>query len=64
MQPARVEVVRVARPTTLQELDAEQPSSIDLDRLAIVNQAQPQERLEPGALVKRVVGGSVETRPS
>jgi hypothetical protein len=51
-----------ARPTTLQELDRSSPRP-STSTGAIVNQAQPQERLEPGAQVKRV-SRSVETRPS
>ncbi|HEY3448762.1 MAG TPA: M48 family metalloprotease [Myxococcales bacterium] len=63
VQPARVQVTKVAQAETLQQFNAAQPSSIDLPHLAVINQAQPQERLAPGELVKRVVGGPGTTRP-
>ncbi|MGC4117430.1 MAG: M48 family metalloprotease [Myxococcales bacterium] len=64
VEPARVQVTRVAQRETLQQFNDSQPSSIDLQRLAVINQAQPQETLAAGDLVKRVVGGTAATKPS
>ena len=62
MQPARVQIVELPRDMTLREFDQAYPSSIDLKRLAIVNQVELESRLQRGDLVKRVVGGPGEQR--
>ncbi|MBI5546627.1 MAG: M48 family metalloprotease [Deltaproteobacteria bacterium] len=58
VQPARVKIARVAQPTTLEQFNAARPSSVDLQRLAVLNQVEPQTQLVPGAAIKRVVGGT------
>ena len=57
IQPARIDLVELPRDMTLREFQGKYPSSIDLNKLAIVNQVQPDTRLSRGDLVKRVVGG-------
>ncbi len=57
VQPARVQLVRLPRAMTLREFAERYPSSIDLETLALINHAQPDDRLEAGATAKRVVGG-------
>lgn len=59
VQPARVELVRLSSAMTLAEFQQRYPSSITLDRLAIVNGFDPQQRLEAGTSVKRVLGGQI-----
>ena len=57
VSPARVELVKVPRDMTLERFAAEYPSSVTLEVLAIVNEAQPADTLRAGATVKRIVGG-------
>ncbi len=57
MQPARVQIVEVPRGMSLREFDESYPSSIDLKKVAILNQLSPDAQLSRGDLVKRVVGG-------
>lgn len=57
LQPARIELVRVDRETTLAEFDRRFPSSIPLDRLAVINHVEKSGKLEGGRSYKRVVGG-------
>ena len=42
---------------TLEEFSQRYPSSIDLETLALINHAEPADRLAAGTTVKRVVGG-------
>jgi predicted Zn-dependent protease len=60
VEPMRIELARLKKATTLEQLSREQPSVVDLGTLAIVNQVDPDERLEPGTLVKRVRGFNPE----
>lgn len=57
MQPARIELVKVDRDTTLAELDRKRPSSIPLERLAVINHVEKNGTLLAGRTYKRVVGG-------
>ncbi len=57
VQPARLKLQRIPRAMTLREFSESYPSSIDLDSLALINHVQPDDRLEAGTTVKRVVGG-------
>ena len=57
VQPARVKLERIDRAMTLREFSQRYPSSIDLETLALINHVQPDDRLEAGTTVKRVVGG-------
>jgi predicted Zn-dependent protease len=58
VEPQRVDIVSVPGAMTLQEFESRYPSTVDLQTLAIINQAQPTTRFEAGAEVKRVVGGA------
>jgi predicted Zn-dependent protease len=55
--PARVELVKLPRDMTLERFASEYPSSVPLEVVAIVNEAQPADTLRAGATVKRIVGG-------
>ncbi|HEU5304965.1 MAG TPA: M48 family metalloprotease [Gemmatimonadales bacterium] len=58
VQPARVEVVKVPRQMTLEQFNAQYPSSIPLEQLAIINELEgPSAVISAGQSVKRVVGG-------
>jgi predicted Zn-dependent protease len=58
VQPARLHVLRTPRPMTLADLYRERPASVPLETVAVVNQMQPTERLQPGEPVKWVTGGA------
>jgi predicted Zn-dependent protease len=58
VQPARVEVVKLPREMTLQQFNAQYPSTIPIEQLAIINELEgPSTVIPQGRLVKRVTGG-------
>ena len=58
VQPARVELVKVPRQLTLEQFNAQYPSSAPIEQLAIINELEgPQTLIPAGRTVKRVVGG-------
>jgi predicted Zn-dependent protease len=58
VQPARVELVKLNRDMTLEQFNAQYPSTISLEQLAIINEVpDPKAVLPAGRMVKRVVGG-------
>jgi predicted Zn-dependent protease len=58
VQAARVELVKLNRDMTLEQFNAQYPSSIPLEQLAIINEVEdPSAVLPAGSLVKRVTGG-------
>lgn len=58
VEPQRLDIVKLPSAMTLQEFDRRYPSSVDLQTLAIINQAQPSTRFDAGTELKRVVGGA------
>lgn len=58
VQPARLDVVSIPSAMTLEEFSRRYPSSVDLETVAIINQADANTRFPAGAEVKRVVGGA------
>ena len=61
VEPKRVDVVSLPSPMTLEEFARRYPSTVDLQTLAIINQADPNTRFPAGTEVKRVVGGELPT---
>ena len=57
VQPARLELVTLDQPMTLEQFHARYPSTIPLEELATLNGLTPGETLPAGRTVKRVVGG-------
>jgi predicted Zn-dependent protease len=58
VQPAKIEVVKLDRDMTLEQFNAQYPSSIPIEQLAIINEVQGASTVLPaGRSVKRVVGG-------
>jgi predicted Zn-dependent protease len=58
VQPARVELVKLNRDMTLEQFNAQYPSTISVEQLAIINEVEePSSVLPAGRMVKRVVGG-------
>jgi len=58
VSPARVELVKLSSPMTLEQFNSRYPSSIPVDQLAIINEIEdPGTTIQAGTTVKRVVGG-------
>lgn len=56
VEPKRIELVELPEAMTLTEFDERYPSTVGLDRLAVLNQVDEVEPMEAGRLVKRVRG--------
>src|SRR5438552_160436 len=56
VEPQRVDIVRLDRRTTIEEMARTRASPVSAATLALVNQVEPQTPLEPGRLVKWIVG--------
>jgi len=56
VQPQRLDIVRVDQRTTIEDMARKRPSPLPAATLALVNQVEPQTPLEPGRLVKWIVG--------
>lgn len=56
VQPLRIQTVTLDRAMTLAEFHQRYPSAIPLDKVALLNHAEPGTRFEKGAVLKRVVG--------
>jgi predicted Zn-dependent protease len=57
VKPRRLRLVKLTKEMTLEEFDKKYPSVVKMDVLALINHAQPGEKLPTGTLVKRVVEG-------
>ena len=57
VQPMRVDVVRAPREMTLTSFETAYPSSVDVQKLALINGIDPGAKISSGDLVKRVVAG-------
>jgi predicted Zn-dependent protease len=56
VQPQHVDILTLDRRTTIAELAGQRPSPVPAATLALINQVEVQTPLEPGRLVKWVVG--------
>jgi predicted Zn-dependent protease len=64
VEPYKVELVKVDREMTVAEFNQKYPSTIPLERLAVVNgRADVPERIPAGTTVKRIVGGKGAPKP-
>ncbi len=59
VEPRRVDVVKIPSAMSLEEFNRRYPSTVDIQTLAIINQADGNTRFPAGTEVKRVVGGEV-----
>jgi len=59
VQPQRVDIVRLDQRTTIEEMARQRPSPVSAATLALINQVEPQTALEPGRLVKWIVGSAL-----
>ncbi|MBA3260051.1 MAG: M48 family metalloprotease, partial [Gemmatimonadales bacterium] len=58
VQPAKLELVTLNRQMTLEQFNAQYPSTVSIEELAIINQVEgPASVIPSGQRVKRVVGG-------
>ena len=64
VEPDRLRVVRLSAQTTLGELQAESPHTLELERLAALNRVDTAERLAAGSRVKLVAGERPRPRES
>jgi predicted Zn-dependent protease len=62
VQPARVELVKVPRAMTAAEFNAEFPSTVPVETVAVVNGLAEGQKLEAGRTAKRIVGGTLPKR--
>jgi predicted Zn-dependent protease len=60
VQPQHVDVLVLDRRTTIAELAQQRPSPASVETLALINQVEPNTQLEPGRLVKWVVGQKLQ----
>src|SRR6266480_4676685 len=56
VEPQRVGIVRLDQRTTIEAMARRRPSPVSAATLALVNQVEPETALEPGRLVKWIVG--------
>jgi predicted Zn-dependent protease len=56
VEPARIDLVRLERSLSFVDYVARYPSTVERDRVALINQVESGDRLDPGVW-KRVVGG-------
>jgi predicted Zn-dependent protease len=58
VQPYKVELVKIDRDMSMEEFNRKYPSTIPIERLAVVNGLDaPPEHIPAGTTVKRVIGG-------
>jgi len=57
VDPWRVDVVPIQSAMTLRELDRRYPSTVPIEKVALLNNADPDTRFAAGDSIKRVVGG-------
>lgn len=56
VQPLRLEIVTLDEPMTFEEFTRRYPSSVSVETLSLINRSNLSERLDEGAMLKRVVG--------
>ena len=57
VEPARIEIVRLPSRMTLQQFIDQYPSTVDDERIAMINRRALDESVAGGTLLKRVLGG-------
>jgi len=59
VSPATIDIVKLPRSMNLTEFVRRYPSTADVERLALINGVNGDTVMDPGRLVKRVVGGEL-----
>ena len=62
VSPAIIDIVKLPRSMDLTEFVRRYPSTVEIEQLAIINGVNVDTVMDPGRLVKRVVGGELPTR--
>jgi predicted Zn-dependent protease len=62
VRPATIEVVELRQSMNMTQFNQRYPSIIEIDRLAIINGVDVETVMDPGRLVKRVIGGELPKR--
>jgi predicted Zn-dependent protease len=60
--PATIDIVKLRRSMNLNEFVRRYPSTVEIEQLAIINGVDVETVMDPGTLVKRVVGGELPKR--
>ena len=63
MQPQHLTLFTLDRRTTIAELARQRPAPVPVSTLALINQVDENTTLEPGRLVKWVVGPQLPVTP-
>ncbi len=61
VEPSILRIVEVSKPMTLGAFNTQFPSTVSLERLAILNGVETNHRFQAGDRVKRIVGGELPT---
>src|SRR5262249_6696686 len=56
VEPWHVDLVQLSQPMSLRDFDRAHPSTVPLEKVALLNNADVNTQLQPGT-VKRVIGG-------
>jgi predicted Zn-dependent protease len=59
VQPQRIKLVQVSESMTLEEFHRRYPSTVSLEKVALLNHMEVTDRVGAGRKVKRIVGGQV-----
>jgi hypothetical protein len=62
VSPATIDIVTLPRSMNLTEFVRRYPSTIDVEQLALINGVNVDTVMDPGRLVKRVVGGELPAK--
>ena len=63
LQPQHVTLITLDRRTTIAELAQQRPAPVSVATLALINQVEPNTPLEPGHIVKWVIGQPMPATP-
>ena len=64
VEPYKVELVKVDREMTVADFNAKYPSTIPVERVAVVNGFDtPSDRIPTGTTIKRIIGGKGAPAP-
>jgi predicted Zn-dependent protease len=63
VQPQHVSLITLDRRTTIAELARQRPAPVSVAMLALINQVDENTPLEPGRIVKWVVGQPLPATP-
>jgi len=62
VSPATIDIVKLPRSMNLTEFVRRYPTTVEIEQLAIINGVTVDTVMDPGRMVKRVVGGELPKR--